>query len=840
MKGWTSKGLLALSVLLSATGSQAAPSKVDGRVMPFFATRQDAPVVVRLSGAATTADLVQLERAGLRIARRENASPRGFGPYVAGHIDVSDLDTLQALPQVAAVEADGSPFPMLPPIATTASEVQAYSSWYGGAGTLLTGEGVVVCDIDSGLDVFHPSFFRADAGYHAWRDEDDDGRYSEGDSIELDGARYALSVLDHVVLNRFTQLPIDDSDDPSFLAGHDWLYADLNDNGVRDFGAALGFDDTSPSFGEPLFVADDVDGDGVLDVDEKIVGLGSSKLRAAIMDDVLYLRGANLIDLPQEGSGHGTSASSIIVGGQRGFSSVGIAPDADLVMASSQDGELFTKTDFCLEHGAQVVLHEYAPWQGYYLDGSSALEQLIDTSSATIAHINPAGNLSGSKKLYKRSIVPGLQTRIAIDVPVRPSDYRFFGFTMLWRDSSRALAMTIEDASGATQQLPTTGQVFADIHDGLQFFASRQTSPRGTARVDIYIYAAEETVAPLPLGRWTVTVDDPSPANAGELEVLAYVQDDVSRWGLGIHFPEYDSEDHLVGFPGTADHGIGVAAYTGHGFYGGQSGQRASYSGRGRRFDGFELLSVSAPDDPITAVWFEEQQAVSANFGGTSGASPHVAGAAVLLKQADPTRSGDDIRAALRDGAIADHETGDVPNDDWGYGKLRIHRSLYGVDPSFSAELLIDVPNTQLFAGEVSLVPVRVSGTGQLTIEHDIGYDGSWDEVVTGALELRFDATGNYVEKLRVVDASGREAHTLSRIEVVEPPMLLGIAGGCSTSPSNGEPPIWWLFLGFLAVVRKQVSPRATGAAPGTNRWSSAGLRRGSFGRGTRSVRRHG
>src|SRR5690606_19245901 len=126
-------------------------------------------------------------------------------------------------------------------------------------------------------------------------------------------------------------------------------------------------------------------------------------------------------------------------------------------------------------------------------------------------------------------------------------------------------------------------------------------------------------------GRWTVRVSDEGAS--GPHQLVATVMDDQSRWDVGIHFPDYANEEHLVGHPGTADDAIVVAAYVGHGWSGGMPGSRAPKSGRGRRIDGYDLLSVAAPEDPIAAAFFEQHIAPMGPFGGTSGASPHVAGA---------------------------------------------------------------------------------------------------------------------------------------------------------------------------------------------------------------------
>jgi hypothetical protein len=73
-----------------------------------------------------------------------------------------------------------------------------------------------------------------------------------------------------------------------------------------------------------------------------------------------------------------------MVAGQLGFSKlVGIAPGADLVMATDTRGDRqFQMMSYCASEDARVMLHEYAPWVGYHLDGSSSVEKLIDEQNA--------------------------------------------------------------------------------------------------------------------------------------------------------------------------------------------------------------------------------------------------------------------------------------------------------------------------------------------------------------------------------------------------------------------------------------------------------------------------
>ncbi|MGB6035328.1 MAG: S8 family peptidase, partial [Cryomorphaceae bacterium] len=56
--------------------------------------------------------------------------------------------------------------------------------------------------------------------------------------------------------------------------------------------------------------------------------------------------------------------------------------------------------------------------------------------------------------------------------------------------------------------------------------------------------------------------------------------------------------------------------------------------------------------------------------GGTSMASPVVAGVAALYLERDPEATYADIKAAIIDNALADQFTGALPNLRWGHGKL--------------------------------------------------------------------------------------------------------------------------------------------------------------------------
>ena len=75
---------------------------------------------------------------------------------------------------------------------------------------------------------------------------------------------------------------------------------------------------------------------------------------------------------------------------------------------------------------------------------------------------------------------------------------------------------------------------------------------------------------------------------------------------------------------------------------------------------------------------------------GTSMASPHVAGAVALMLQANPNLTPDDVRGILGNSSAQDNHTGNVPNDEFGYGKLDVLAALVGPPATPGSEEMPD------------------------------------------------------------------------------------------------------------------------------------------------------
>jgi subtilisin family serine protease len=837
---WLGAFLLAGLSLSVGSDAWARPSrKLHGPFAPWFrghptadgsrrmtAPRSTAPLSVRFASPPTPADLAALEAAGGVVARRSDGSPRVRGHVALVEAPEQSLAASAAVPRVQQVSLDALPFKPPPPLDLTAALTGASDTW----GTRapddgpLTGRGITVCDVDSEPDIFHPLFFRADGGAFGWVDVDGDGNFTPGvDGVDPDGDGQptVLRVLDALLYDAWGG-KLGGKKDGLLEMGYDWLYADLDGSEEREFGPDAGFGEAQPSYGEPFYVVDDVNANGVLDLDEKLIALGTSKFKAAFDGKRTYRRGQDLIELPVKDGAHGSGAASIIAGGNRGLNKlVGIAPDAELLTANAYnviEFQPFKFADFCLEEGAQVVLHEYATWQATPLDGSTDVEGLIDDSSADgVAHVTPLGNLSTADKMAKTSVASGGAAQLPIAVPPTSmwGKMHFMGVSVLWRDPQRVLSLALETPSGVIEDFgtdPSIGKLF----EGKLLAVERTTSSRGTVKVDIFfldqnVSASTPGIEP---GTWKLHLTDAGPADGPAVEVLASVMDDLSGWGKGIHFSASASEEHLVGDPATADHGFGIAAFTAHAGNGAKEGERAFYSGRGRRFDGARGTWLAAPANPVCAGWMPGESAVYQEFGGTSGASPHVAGAAALLLQAKPDLDGDAVRSALTEAGAEDEHTGKLPNDDWGFGKLRIYEAVYGKAPPGGTPPTLSIAPTSVVIGTPTAIPVDVADADEpatdLVIELDREYDGTFEETLAGpSFEVSFPEPGRHVARLRVTDSSGKTSGALATIEATtappaDPPPATPPGGdgddGCSTSPGRARGGAAWLGAGLLAL----------------------------------------
>lgn len=822
-----------------------------GRQAPIFGPEGLDPSVpldrvgasLRFSDLLSPAAIRLLEAEGVRFHRRDG-EVRHVGAVYPAQLTWRALDHLAQHPGLIRAEASWRPLSPQPLEITGLEAGTAQARWRTDDPT--DGAGVIVATIDSGVDVLHPHFFRADGPWFDWVDVDGDGQLDLGtDGVDYDGDGEIsdgeiLRVLDAGTLGFGFSGSVDGLDN-ALQPRRDWLYLDQNQDRRRGVGLDDGFTEQDPAYGEPLFVADDVNGNDRLDPGEKIVQLMSSKVDRLVYGEQIFTRGgaagAGLIDAVKhpvhEGSFHGTGVASIILGGQAGFHDrIGMAPGASLISYAPYDpgnqsleyeGQALAIDD-ALQRGATLIVHEWTDPFFVPQDGSTNLEAAMDAArNAGLIQVNPLGNLNVARKHAIRAVGPGDQLSLGFDVGpgfnngagLQP--YTVAYSLLMWREDHPLTVAVRMPFSANTVDLPLDGQ-YHNISGDIWGQAFWDTTRRGTRYALVFIFVdGNNAQGKLTEGAWSLEIGGFSQADT----VHARIADYYSSWGVGIAWEAPDADASTAVFPSTADSALGVAAFGGRhdipDFDQSRAGELRNYSGRGPRIDGAAMVDITAPDDPYAAMpatadalaagygrsWFS-------TFGGTSGAGPHVAGALALMAAHTP-----DVGAStLEDRLIAAVQTedlvpdlGPLPNAHWGHGRLDAYQAIYGErapTPDQRPDLQVEIRVTE---GEVIFDPSGSSDPegGALKVRYDLDYDGEWDgEQDGGWRDLtpyalpRADLQQPGLAKIQLRDPSGASAGALiafdpTTITPSQPDAGVStpdasVDGGPADNPSSGGP----------------------------------------------------
>lgn len=657
----------------------------------FAAAQSDeTTVTVKFDHVLSSAERSALERRGAGFFAGDGAVLHS-GAIYAIRLPWSLVDELAVREDVLRIDAAWRPA-VLPLLDVSVPEIEADSTWreIDPLGLPLTGAGLRIADFDTGIDVFHPSFFYADGDTFDWIDVDGlgDSFVSGLDCVDMNGNGAA----DAGEIMRYTDGQIYD---PAYVWGGgypsnngngyqtywDWLYNDANNNGARDYGAAAGFTEGSPTYGEQYFIALDTDDNGTLDSGERVVALKTSKIYATCTTgQVERLRGVDLIGNENDTNGHGTSVSGILAGGTPGrHIFTGIAPDAEILMGYFfSDVPISALIPWARSRGADVMLYEFGGFVWDYLDGSSLDEELISTENDSIIQITPSGNLARGRKHAIATAAASDSVSFGIAVPALASPGIAYMYqTALWRTNTGDLTFRLTSPLGGTATLAAGSDA---VIDGYYVYFEKSTSSRGTCAFNVYVDCnTNENLN----GAWTLKAVN---GTAAPIEIICNVSDNMTSWAGGAEFSTYYTNERCVTWPATADDAFVNGSYSTRGFegYAGVGtgsisvGEISAFSGRGERIDGAHLLDICSPGNYDVYSTKSSQDGSGYNvggyrqFSGTSAAGPHVAAAAALVQQAFPLATMADVAYLLASHAAADAFTGSVYNDTWGWGKLRI------------------------------------------------------------------------------------------------------------------------------------------------------------------------
>ncbi|RLI56745.1 MAG: hypothetical protein DRO87_05695 [Candidatus Thorarchaeota archaeon] len=566
----------------------------------------------------------------------------------------------------------------------------------------LTGKGLLIADLDTGVDWRHPDLWFPDTNRtFEWLES------GPPDAVFTNGTDGVDMNHDEIISADEVLYCLDIDRNGVYDVKTDWIWADnVTQNGY-------------PDIGEPFFVANDTSGNGILDLSEPLTMLTEPKTRYIIEKDgdpitpsvQVWMKGVNLTSSTHKdtspGNGHGTSVAGILLGGQLGFRQyVGVAPDIELMMIRVLGS---TNTWLTIEEGlayanntgADVILTEIGSWTYHYLDGSSLAEEMIDDLvTSGIPVISPSGNLGGKDKHSMFTTSAGTPFYVDFSIPLADGIYVTEDITAVY---ITILSVDTIDFTACNFSVVMDRTAFGQppitiyLHPGIgewNWFAEPSTpnsvvesftsvSTRGTSMLAIWIHGILPTTSAPPWHMVNVT----SPVAA---TFHGYISDSESSWTGGAVWMSSITDSYEICWPSTADSAISVASYRTRDLVAAETiGGLASFSSRGPRIDGNQKQGVAAPGgyDVISdyangstwSSWYNASGSLPLNpgfgsyrlFSGTSASGPHVAGAAALLLQLNSS-IGDLIPQIIKSSARTDSFTGAVYNDDWGWGKLDI------------------------------------------------------------------------------------------------------------------------------------------------------------------------
>ena len=756
---------------------------------------------VRLSEPLNSQSTARLEELGVRFPGDESRSASGT---LSALVPLDNVRSIAALPFVRGLEAR-FPAPQ-PDFEENYPEfIEAGAAWNAmdEDGLTVTGHGVTIGVIDGWVDHLHPAFFRADAGYFAWLDVDEDGKFSPGnDAVDVNGDGVGdegeiLLLLKAVVAWHGHDGDHVENDGETYDVSMDWLWVDWTGDGTRNAGAGLGFGEDTPAYGEPLFIGDDVNGNGMLDLHEKVIRLGTSKIETIYLPYTgdSYVRGANLVDYPRslDKASHATMTVGLLAANDPSRQRLhGIAADADIVLADIETGfgQAYDPENtgsaylegllWLADHGAQVVMHEYGSPFFEFGDGSSSLETAIDTvlEEKGVVSCTATHNFAGYNMHGIATAPAGGEVAFDIELSVYPEWYpteTFYG-TIRWREPLAGIVMTLKSPEGKSWEMGEGG--FEPAGEApYMWYSGHDQSPRNTRMASFALYNSYMGDQFLASGHYTLTVQN---STDQDQEVDLFVGDQYGYLVTGT-LNSHTTKKGTMAHPSTADSAISAGAFRANvdSWYDEiPQGELTFYSGQGPRIDGEIGLDVVGPSDGL-APWHEPlwHYPLFSYASGTSGSLPQVTGVVALMIQAVPELVPGEIKQRLWDNSVADDFTGALPNNQWGYGRLSAYRAVFGEPPwpnkapVIALEFEAAVRKDQSFVLDAS-GSHDPDGTGEpLSLRWDVGYDGSWDWDFSPEMSLLLGPVpepGLFQVLVEARDARGARALRLVNIQVLD------------------------------------------------------------------------
>ncbi|HEX8514597.1 MAG TPA: S8 family peptidase [Bacteroidia bacterium] len=469
-------------------------------------------------------------------------------------------------------------------------------------------------------------------------------------------------------------------------------------------------------------------------------------------------------------SGHGTHVAGIAVGnGLATGTHTGVAPKADIIVVaidfSSNSSTLISDAvDYIYSRAAAmgkpcVINASLGDYYGSH-DGQDLQAQMIRSmidSQAGLAFVAAAGN--GGNVPFHLGYTVTTDTSFTYVEPSGSSAY-----IQMWSDS--ADFSNVRFSIGADQMSPFSKRghlPFSGINDHLGILREDTLYNNGNriGRVLSYgdqingTYSMEFVIYPDSASyNWRLMTTGSGTFDAWTFDLYSGMLPSASSMPDSIFYKLPDNNKTIVSSFLCLDNVIGVGNYTNRKTYidynntvyvntATNAGERHATSSIGPTRDGRIKPEICAPgDNTLAAVVLAIAPSIIANYpdalalggfhvrnGGTSHASPCVAGIAALYLQKNPNATAMDVKKAIVNCPIRDSFTGSgLPDNYWGYGKVdamgALTCSLTGTDENELAGSAFAVYPNPAISGtllNISFPSLQSANTNELRIYNTLG-----------------------------------------------------------------------------------------------------------------------
>ena len=426
---------------------------------------------------------------------------------------------------------------------------------------------------------------------------------------------------------------------------------------------------------------------------------------------------------------HGTACAEIVYD---------VAPDAGLYLLKVDDlVGLENSKDLCIREGIDMVSHSLS-WLGTgFGDGLGlACDIVNDAADNGILWVNAAGNSADSH-------YTGLW-----------SDSDFDGWHNFANENDDEL-LNVQATAGDSIQVILTWDDFPTTAEDYNLHLFFIDTLRNCDQVD------KSTTIQNGLGSDPVEWINYIVERSGEYGIAVRKLDGARAksfkiWSYNQEFEEYSVARNSIGIPADARGAMAVGAVY-HGFW--NLGLIEEYSSRGPSTDGRIKPELVAPTGVSTVSYGRTNIRQGGGYFGTSAAAPHVAGAAALIKSANPSFSRTDLWDALPAATVDIGNSG--KDNDSGYGKLELPVMQIATSPRITSVSPSRVRYNQV-------VTIRGAGfganrgTGRVIFHQGKGLSPSryvsWSDT---RIQVRIP-TGARTGNLQVVTANGNDTFRLT------------------------------------------------------------------------------